>query len=105
MTFGILKSRVVRGNMILELQKSDKYQLLGEFYESKTNAQGGMDFLCTELEDFLSKNSNGSEYAGVTDYSHQIARMEGLSVSSSRRSRKKYIQETYDCYLFYFKKE
>jgi len=105
MTFGILKIRVVADDFALEIQKSEKYLLFGEFYESKTNAQGGMDFLCDELEKHLSKNASGSEYAGLRDYSNRIAGMQGLSIASPRKSRKKYIQDTYDCYFFYVKKE
>ena len=105
MTFGILQSRVLVGDMALELQRSERYQLLGEFYESKTNAQGGMDFLCSELEAFLSKNDSGKEFAGIKDYSNDIARMQGVSIRSSRRSRKRYIRDSYDCYFFYVRKE
>ncbi len=105
MTFGILKSRVVEGEMALKLEESNTYKLFGEFYESKTNAQGGMDFLCTELEECLSKNPPGNEYGDLQNYSDRIAAMNGISVRSLRRSRKRYIQDTYDCYFFYFKKE
>lgn len=103
MTFGILKSRQISGEMIPLLHTSPDYSLVGEFYEDLTNAQGGSDFLCTDLETFLRKNKEGDEFGRLKNYSDEIAQMQGVSVLLAHSSRKKYIKEHYIRYGFYVK--
>lgn len=105
MTFGILKSRAIHGDMIKEIQGSQKYQLFGAFYESKANAQGGRDYRCEDLEIFLSQNTPDSEYGNLRDYSDELKKMNGLSIFFPHTSKVKYIRENYDRYLFYVQKK
>ncbi|MDP3728323.1 MAG: hypothetical protein Q8R18_02605 [bacterium] len=103
MTFSVLKSKKASVELSRLVRISPDYTLLGEFYEDTTNTQGGVDFLCLDLDKFLSNNKNGEEYGRLKNYSDELVQMNGLSILLLHRSRKGYIREHYYCYAFYVK--
>ena len=98
MTFGLLKSRILAHSYLANLEESDQYSPLGDFYEDLDNSQGGADFLASELEYFLEKNSVGKEYGRLKDYSAELQRMQCVSITLPHSSRNSYICNNYKKY-------
>ena len=94
MVQGLLRSRIAPRRLFDEIEKM--YIRYGEFYEDKTNAHGGKDFLSKDLDAFLVQNPGGKEYGKLKDYSSQIERLEGFSIPIGHSNTNSYLQKNYD---------
>ncbi|MSR86418.1 hypothetical protein EXS74_03410 [Candidatus Woesearchaeota archaeon] len=103
MTAFLLKSRRAPEEFLARNGMHKDYNILGEFYEENSNANGGKDYLVKDLEKHLKDFPPETEYEHLTDYSDDLKHMEIFSILLPL-SKDPYISSKYWRYRVYVKK-